>query len=300
MKFSIITPAYNSEQFIAETIESVINQKGNFSIEYIILDNCSTDETISIAKSYQHAIETGARKIHCRGIQIIVISESDFGMYDALNKGFLRASGDIYAWINSDDIYLPGAFAIMAKVFDAYKNVDWLKGITSYITKESTVWQVGLPYIYAQTWIQAGVYGREKYFIQQDSTFWRSHLWDKVGKIDTNYKRAGDYWLWARFAEVAPLVTVRALVSCFRHVAGQISEDHEAYMKEVKNFKSDDNKLGSKVKFYSYLEYWIPRIIRPFLFRCFFGRENFSLVLINAKGELSKIDAEYYYVRQNL
>ena len=117
LKFSIVTPTHNSQRFVRETIESVINQKGNFVIEYILVDNCSTDLTKEIVEEYVNLFDTGKFPIKCNNVHIEFISGRDSSMYEAIQKGFSRASGDIYAWINSDDIYLQGAFDIIQRTF---------------------------------------------------------------------------------------------------------------------------------------------------------------------------------------
>ncbi|HEY4500327.1 MAG TPA: glycosyltransferase, partial [Candidatus Paceibacterota bacterium] len=100
MKFSIVTPVYNGQAHIRETIESVLSQEGDFEIEYFIMDGGSTDATVEIVLEYAS-----------RDKRVSVFSEKDSGMYDAVNKGFFKATGDVYAYINSDDVYEPGAFA---------------------------------------------------------------------------------------------------------------------------------------------------------------------------------------------
>jgi len=116
-----------------------------------------------------------------------------------------------------------------------------------------------------------------------------------VGGIDTNFKRAGDYYLWTKFAEFSPLVSVSALLSCFRSVQGQISEDHEAYMKEVKALSPSDT-LSSKVRWFSRFEKRLPKFIRGHVFRFLFGRLMFSTVVIGADGMMRKVKGEYHEV----
>ena len=95
-KISIVMPSYNQAEFIEKSILSVLNQDYK-NIELIIIDGGSNDGTIEIIKKYQDYI-------------FFWVSEKDKGQSDALNKGFKLASGEIYGWLNSDDIYLPNAF----------------------------------------------------------------------------------------------------------------------------------------------------------------------------------------------
>ncbi|MCF8069585.1 MAG: glycosyltransferase [Desulfobacterales bacterium] len=299
MKFTIITPSYNSQRFIRETIESVINQKGNFTIEYFILDKCSTDQTKQIVSEYINSINTGKLKLKCNKVKIEFISDKDSSMYDAIQKGFTRASGDIYAWINSDDIYLPGAFDIVQKTFSKYQHILWLKGITAYINENSNIFAVGKCNLYLQNWITNGVYGPVKHFIQQDSVFWRAELWNLSGGLDPSYSAAGDFVLWRKFAKYAPLWSLNCLVSCFRKVVGQKSEDIKTYWQEVKDY--NQIKLENKsVKRYFLLENIIPRCLCPFCFRLFFGKQQYHLVTLEDNLEPCLREGNYYKLRKTL
>jgi glycosyltransferase involved in cell wall biosynthesis len=98
MKLSIITPSYNQGQFIKDTFQSILNQDVNFSIEYILVDAVSTDETSKIVEEF-------APKFESKGIEFIYICEKDNGQSDAINKGWLRATGNLITYLNSDDFY---------------------------------------------------------------------------------------------------------------------------------------------------------------------------------------------------
>lgn len=116
------------------------------------------------------------------------ISEKDEGMYGAVNKGFKRANVDIYAWLNSIDMYLLGAFNTISNVFEKYRETQRVKGVISYITQTLVIYKTGSCGLYAQEWIQEGAYGRSEYFVQQKSVFWRSELWNRVSEIDPALK----------------------------------------------------------------------------------------------------------------
>lgn len=281
MKLSIVTPTFNSEKFISETIESVISQRGEFSIEYIIIDNCSTDGTASIVKEYQHALGAGAWRVQCNDVKIIFISESDHGMYDAVNKGFSRATGDIYAWINADDIYLPGAFASVTNTLEKYSQVRWVKGITSYIDENSVIYSAGECHFYIQKWIREGVYGPLLYFIQQDSVFWRAELWRQVCDELSDYTLAGDYFIWRRFAEVYSLYSLNAHISCFRRVPGQKSEDLDGYWAEGLSRLPVDASLSWKIKAFQRVFCRLPHCVRPFFQKLFYKGTTAYLIKID-------------------
>jgi len=296
VKISIVTPSFNSARYIRETIHSVISQQGDFYIEYFIVDGNSTDETKDVVGKVQGLLADNNYPLGCKGVELVFISEQDQGMYDAINKGFAHATGDIFAWLNADDIYLPGALATIARIFSDFEDVHWLKGITSYVTEESSIWKAGKCLLYTQPWIQSGIYGREHYFIQQDSVFWRTWLWKQSGGIDVKFKRAGDYCLWIKFAELAPLVTIRSWLSCFRTVKGQLSEDIDAYRREANGFSPGKKFIRLKFRLFHRIEGKLPGFLRATLFRMIFGQPEFSVILIQKDGSLNRITGNYYEV----
>ena len=109
IKVSIVTVCFNSEKTIERTLRSVLDQTYK-NIEYIIIDGLSTDNTVKICEDYKDRFKEA-------GIDFYVYSEKDGGIYDAMNKGAMKATGDIVGMINSDDIYEPEAAQIMAEAF---------------------------------------------------------------------------------------------------------------------------------------------------------------------------------------
>ena len=238
MRFSIITPAYNIEQFIAQTIESVLSQEGDFEIEYIVVDGNSTDKTAAIVQTYVQKVESGAYPLLAKKVSMhLLVQTGKDGMYQAINQGFKAATGDIYAWINGDDVYQPGAFAAIAKTFNAFPEILWLKGITDVLDAQGVATRNGQCMLYRQDWTAQGIYGQEAYFIQQDSVFWRKSLWEKVGSIAPQYRLAGDYWLWIEFAKYAPLWSLNVRVSFFRRHEAQLSRNTMAYKGEQRTIR---------------------------------------------------------------
>jgi glycosyltransferase involved in cell wall biosynthesis len=115
-KLSIVTPSFNQAQFIEETILSVLDQNYE-NLEYIVIDGGSTDNSVDIIRKYEGRIAYW-------------ISEKDRGQAHALNKGLARATGDIVAYLNSDDLYLPGAFARVIDYLNEHPQCQWLCGDT--------------------------------------------------------------------------------------------------------------------------------------------------------------------------
>lgn len=185
-RVSIVTPSYNQVQFLEDTILSVLNQSYP-NIEYIIIDGGSTDGSVDLIKTYQDRIDYW-------------VSERDQGQTDAINKGFKRASGDIYAWINSDDTYQADAVQEAVEFFSQNPEVGLVYGDLNIINEEGKV--IGT-FNAKQTSYQrlrrGGVY------IPQPAAFWRARLWELVGPLDPSYYFAMDYDLWVRLAKITTL-----------------------------------------------------------------------------------------------
>lgn len=289
MKFSIVTPSYNMERWIATTIESVLSQEGDFEIEYTIVDDGSTDQTIEIVNRYRERVENGAFPVRCRGVKMRLSQRSSAqGMYSAINRGLAESSGDIYAWINADDTYEQGAFDIVRKVFETYPHVSWLKGITSTIDGDGKRLGAGEAKLYHQGWLAKGIYGQEAYFVEQDSVFWRRELWESAGPLNDAMKSAADYELWMRFAKHASLWSLNIPISNFRKREGQLSKDISRYKKEQWEARPKRSWSAWKARMFfspqSRLTALFPRLNKLFvwLYPIFF-REMFPVEYIEIK-----------------
>lgn len=220
-KISIITPSFNQGQFIEQTIQSVLSQ--NYSnLEYIVMDGGSTDNTVEILKKYEGKLKW--------------FSEKDKGQSDAINKGFKMATGDIIAWINSDDYYLPGTLQKVSKYFDLHKDTKWITGnyeivdengkqIQSYVRKYKNILR-SLPF--RNTLYIAN-------YINQPSTFWRRSLLQEVGYVNENYHFCMDYDLWLRFMKISSPAIINTPLSAFR--IHSTSKGKNQYIKQFKEEK---------------------------------------------------------------
>ncbi|MEX0966683.1 MAG: glycosyltransferase [Bacteroidia bacterium] len=259
MKFSIITACYNAETYLEDTIRSILQQHGNFEIEYTILDNCSTDRTGEIIQRYLKLQEAGQLKYDCRSLEIHYLCEPDSGLYDALVKGFEMATGEIIAYINANDFYFPGAFATVHEIFEENREVQWLTGIpvSTNETGQPVYWV--LPLRYNISMIRQGYYGRRLYYVQQESTFWKKELL-KAANFETlrKMKLAGDYYLWFSFAAVAKLYQVRSFLAASRQHADRLSADRAGYEAEIRAFS---NKKGVKNHLRAFAQYGLTYLL---------------------------------------
>jgi glycosyltransferase involved in cell wall biosynthesis len=183
---SIITPSLNQADFLEETIRSVLGQDYR-SLEYIIVDGGSTDGSLRIIK--QHADRLAWW-----------VSEPDKGQTDAINKGFARAKGDIFAWLNSDDTYQPGAVTEAVEYLNRRPETGMVYGDANLIDDQGNL--VGRfparPTDYRKL--------RKGYVhIPQQAAFFRRSLWREVGPLDPSFYFAMDYDLWVRIAGRAPI-----------------------------------------------------------------------------------------------
>ncbi len=179
---SIVTPTYNRADYIEDTIQSVVNQSYS-NIEYIVMDGGSTDNTTEILDKYKNSDE-----------RIRYASEKDEGMYDAINKGFSVAKGDILAYINSDDLYTPEVFRTVIDYFNRHSEIDVVYGDTLVIEKNKGM-HINIYMPYPEIWLRAGG------IIAQPTVFMRRQCWDKVGRLRNDVKYLGDCEYWLRLMQ---------------------------------------------------------------------------------------------------
>ena len=178
MVISVITPLYNQGAFIERTIKSVLGQSGDFSIEYFIADGGSTDDTIEIIKDYESQVREGVYPIRCQGVDFRWVSEKDHGQADAVNKGILNTSGNIIAWINSDDIYYPNAFSTVTTFFQDNTSALVAYGPCDHIDENDRV--IG-PYP-TEPWDYNRLF--ETCYLCQPGVFFRRELVNELGPLD--------------------------------------------------------------------------------------------------------------------
>jgi glycosyltransferase involved in cell wall biosynthesis len=242
MKISIVTPCFDRSEYLNETIESIVSQAGEFEIEYIIQNGGRNHEVNAILEKWDEIIKAKKYSIRCNSLSFQYYNEQDDGMYDAVNKGFHKSTGDIMAWLNSDDVYFPHAFSTVTTVFRQFKDVLWITGVTSLINKKGEIIYNSYyePLAYSRDFIIKGLYHIHNKniglnWIQQEPTFWKRELWEKAGgKVNSMLNFAADYHLWKNMAHYSDLVKVYSPIGAFRrHGEQKTSNALETYVEET-------------------------------------------------------------------
>lgn len=201
-KISIVTPSLNQAAFLEETIRSVLDQEYP-SLEYVIVDGGSTDGSAGIIEKYGDRLHGW-------------VSEKDQGHAHAINKGFSLTSGEIMAWINSDDKYLPWTFRVVAEIFTRFPRVSWITGFNAWWNDQGVLTAAGR----CQRNIYDFLLGNYEW-IQQESVFWRRSLWEKAGGcVDGSFRFMVDGELWSRFFLHDDLVSLDCILGGYRVHSG--------------------------------------------------------------------------------
>jgi glycosyltransferase involved in cell wall biosynthesis len=193
---SIITPSYNQVQYLEQTIQSVLDQDYP-RVEYFVIDGASTDGSVEIIRKYEHQLAGW-------------ISEHDKGQADAINKGFRFASGELVAWLNSDDLYLPGTIRKMVSVFQQLPQVGLIYGDVLSIDENGEVFNI----------MRYANWGLEDlmtfHILGQAGVFMRRDALEKAGYLDTRFQFMLDHQLWLCIAQVTPMHYLPEVVAAAR------------------------------------------------------------------------------------
>lgn len=249
---SIVTPSYNQAQFLEDTIRSVLSQDYP-RLEYIIVDGDSGDGSLEIIQRYGDQLAWW-------------VSEPDQGQTDAINKGFAHAGGEILAWLNSDDTYLPGAISEAVDFLQANPEVGMVYGDADLIDESGNV--IGR-FPARQTDYQR--LRRGYVHIPQQATFFRADLWKRVGPLDPSFYFAMDFDLWVRLAKIAPLKYHSRKWANFRlhGEAKSLAEDERCWPEMVRVHRREGGGslswLVLKAKIRPYIYAWLPVGLRTWL-----------------------------------
>lgn len=194
---SIITPSYNQALYLEQTIQSVLDQD-YAPIEYMIIDGGSSDGSVEIIRKYDERLAWW-------------VSEPDAGQAEAINKGLQRAKGEIVAWLNSDDLYLPGAVAQAVQILQAQPEVGLVYGDAITIDPQGR----RLKRLTLGEWGLEDLMGFR--IICQPAVFMRRDVLERAGYLDPSYHFLLDHHLWLRMARLAAVKHVPQVWAAARH-----------------------------------------------------------------------------------
>ena len=200
---SVITPSFNSGEFLDDAIQSVLQQRG-VTVEHVVIDGASTDDTVAILKRYPHLQWT---------------SEPDRGQSDAINKGFLRASGDLVGWLNADDYYLPGGLETIARVAYEHPEADVIHGDCLFVDSSGKIVRSKVEHGFDPAiLLYFGCY------IPSTSTFFRRRVIESGLLLDCDYRVCMDFEYFARLAHAGcKFHYVSRFIAAFRWHGNNIS-----------------------------------------------------------------------------
>ncbi|HVP21128.1 MAG TPA: glycosyltransferase family 2 protein [Anaerolineaceae bacterium] len=194
--FTVVTPSYNQAQFLEQTMLSVLNQDYP-NLEYIVVDGASSDGSQEIIRKYADRLAWW-------------VSEKDHGQGEAINKGFASAAGEFIAWLNSDDVYQPGALSAAAEALQAHPEAAFVYSDVLAIDGENRV----LNLMHYGNWSLDDL--MTFHIIGQPGVFMRRSVLEKAGFLDPNYHYVLDVHLWLRMAQIAPIVHIPGILAAGR------------------------------------------------------------------------------------
>jgi glycosyltransferase involved in cell wall biosynthesis len=257
----LVTPSYNLNRFIEQTIYSIFGQAGDFSIHYHIQDGGSSDGTADTLAKWKRITSSLDFPKFCREISFTYSIEPDAGMYDAINRGFdLTRKPEapcVMGWINADDLLMPGALAAVSSFLEQEPSAQLVGGRSVLMSSEGFLFEIFSPDGRLRADVAEGLHdGRTNSFVMQEGTFWRSELWEQVGGLDSSLKLAGDFDLWRRFARHTDYHTLDSLTGVHRKREGQLTSNMTAYHAELESLTTNRQKeesIGSgEVGFFKY------------------------------------------------
>jgi glycosyltransferase involved in cell wall biosynthesis len=202
-KVSIVMPTLNQVDYLRSAIDSVITQEGELDVECIVVDGGSTDGTLGILRSY--------------GRTITWVSGRDGGQSDGLNKGLHMATGNVLGWLNSDDLYEPGALRRVVHALTVQPSAEWVYGRVRIVDEHGH--EIRRAVTAYKNWRLRRLRYRRllvENSISQMGVFWRRSAWERAGDFRTDLHLAMDYDYWLRLARVSPGLHIPEYLGAFR------------------------------------------------------------------------------------
>ncbi|MEX6632494.1 exostosin domain-containing protein [Hyphococcus lacteus] len=230
----VVTPSFNAGTTIIRTLMSVASQSGNIRIFHHVADGGSNDSTVSKLRDWSKLVQTQTFPVLARKYQFSFSSEPDNGMYDAIANGFSQFSltpDDWMCWINADDVFLPGSFALLGQVSRAAdsKEISWLTGTAAIAAEDISMLHTSRP-VGSSVVKHDLCDGTHWEFIQSEGTFFKNKLWHQID-IQNDFRRfryAGDWNLWRLFAQNHELFQTKHPLAVFSIRDGQLSSTNRS------------------------------------------------------------------------
>jgi glycosyltransferase involved in cell wall biosynthesis len=219
-RISVITPSFNQAEFLEQTLESVVSQ-GYPNLDYIVMDGGSTDGSVEIIQRYAKHLSFWT-------------SEKDQGQSDAINRGFSRATGDIFCWINSDDYLEADSLMTAAAYFEEHKDWNVLNGGCRIVGQSERMPEVIGTVRRLECPGKTAVRRWSQFWFAQQSTFWRRSLWERVGPLKTDLHFVMDLELWSRFLALTEIHAVGEVLANYRlHLSAKCVADSASVALEI-------------------------------------------------------------------
>lgn len=248
-KVTIVTPSYNQAEFLEKTILSVINQDYP-NLEYIVIDGGSTDNSVDIIKKYEDKIDYW-------------VSEKDNGQSHAINKGFAKATGDIYNWLNSDDLLLPGAIKIAVDYLMKHPDIKMVYGDRIIIGNDDRIIRAVEKPKYLKSWSFLNAR------VPQETTFFTRELWESVNGLNEELHLVMDTDLWEKFLTKTHFIHIPFFLGAYREHIGsksvmslglqkensQQAQKEISYLRSTYNFKPKPKRIYKMIYFLNHLRF---------------------------------------------
>jgi len=225
---SVITPSFNSGEFIEDAIRSVLQQQA-VAAEHIVVDGASADDTVAILKRYPN---------------LQWISEKDDGQSDAINKGFLRATGDLMGWLNADDYYLPGGLEAIARTAQEHPEADVIYGDCVFVDSDGKIVRSKVEHDFDPAILMYfGCY------IPSTSTFFRRRVIESGLLLDCEYRVCMDFEYFARLAHAGcKFHYVPRFIAAFRWHGNNISLSQPGARRSDGRCSSGSARAGTRTQ----------------------------------------------------
>lgn len=244
--FSVVTLSFNQSAYLQQAIESVLMQEGDFSVEYIIVDPGSTDNSRELIQRYEHRVDR-------------LILTPDAGPADGLNKGFSLAKGSIFYYLNADDYLLPGALSIVARYFESEPSSDFVLAAVDLTDSIGNILKTHHPCNFNAKRLVRG-----SSVVAQQGTFFKRQLWDAGFRFNVNNRTCWDSEFLIDCMPVAPKFGVLGqTVACFRiypdSITGSGRMATETALDRTRMF---EKVFRRPIKWWDSPIYWLERAFR--------------------------------------